>query len=277
MKESEPSQILIFTDLDGTLLDLKSYSFQMATEALARVKETETPLIFCSSKTFAEQRYYQKEMAICAPFIVENGAAIFIPKGYFSFVYDFKRISSEYQVIELGVSSTVIKRELQAARKKINIQFRGYAELSIDELCRLTGLNREAAARACQREYSETLVGISQAETERLNPELLSAGLSCTWGSRFCTVASAHIDKGNAVRQLIALFQKRLGPVRTIGLGDGANDAALLAAVDEAFLVQKPNQSWETISVSRYIAVEGVGPIAWNRVVSNLLPEAADA
>jgi mannosyl-3-phosphoglycerate phosphatase len=277
MNKLESPRLIIFTDLDGTLLDVESYCFHPAIEALTRVKETDTPLIFCSSKTSAEQQYYQREMGIRAPFIAENGSALFIPEGYFPFAFHCERLASGYQVIELGVSSNVIQRELQAARQETRIPFRGYADLSIEELCHLTGLDPEAASRACRREYSETLVGVSQIETERLNQTLLSAGLSCTWGSRFCTVASSQIDKGKAVGRLTGLFKKLYGAVKTVGLGDGANDAALLGAVEEAFLIQKPDRSWETISVPRLKPVVGVGPIGWNRVVCDLLSEVARA
>ena len=58
---------------------------------------------------------------------------------------------------------------------------------------------------------------------------------------------------------------------QVIAVGDGANDAALLAAVDEAYLIQKPDRSWERTDVPGLIRVEGVGPIGWNRVVCDLL------
>lgn len=271
MNELSDPRLIIFTDLDGTLLDLESYSFQPALEALARVKETATPLLFCSSKTRVEQLYYQKEMSIRAPFIGENGSAIFIPEGYFSFNYAFERAVPGYRVLEMGISSIVIQRELSNAREKAGLQFRGYAQLSPEELCHLTGLDPEAATRAQQREYSETLVGLSRLEAETLDKVLSPAGLSCTWGSRFCTVAASQTDKGKAVTRLVRLFQKQYEAVRAAGIGDSANDASMLAAVDEAFLVQKPDQRWEHISVPGLKLIEGKGPTGWNRIVCDLL------
>jgi mannosyl-3-phosphoglycerate phosphatase len=271
MNRLKSPRLVIFTDLDGTLLDLSSYSFHPAGEALTRIKETETPLIFCSSKTWVEQQYYQQKLGLRAPFIVENGSAIFIPEGYFPFTYDYERTARGYQIIELGVPSVLIQQVMQAVREETQIPFRGYADISIAELCRLTGLDPKAATRARRREYSETLVEISRREAQWLTWRLLPAGLSCTWGSRFCTVAASQIDKGIAVKRLTSLFAKHYGTVKTVGLGDGANDATLLAAVDQAFLVQKPDRSWEPISIPQYKPVEGVGPIGWNRVVCELL------
>ena len=53
---------LIFTDLDGTLLDYKTYSYKKASKALSLIKKDKIPLIFCTSKTKAEIEYYGKEL-----------------------------------------------------------------------------------------------------------------------------------------------------------------------------------------------------------------------
>ena len=46
--------LLVFTDLDGTLLDHETYSFELALPAIDVLKEKNIPLIFCTSKTRAE-------------------------------------------------------------------------------------------------------------------------------------------------------------------------------------------------------------------------------
>ena len=74
---------VIFTDLDGTLLDRQTYSWEQAASAINWVKERRIPLVFCSSKTRVEQEVIQAELNIAEPFIVENGSAIFFPEGYF--------------------------------------------------------------------------------------------------------------------------------------------------------------------------------------------------
>ena len=73
--------LIVFTDLDGTLLDHHSYSWRAASPAMAKLAANGIPLIFNSSKTAAEMRHLQNAMGIRAPFIVENGAAAVIPAG----------------------------------------------------------------------------------------------------------------------------------------------------------------------------------------------------
>ena len=71
------SKIIIFTDLDGTLLDYASYSFAKAETALAYIKQRSIPLIICSSKTKKEILVYREKLGIKEPFISENGGGIF--------------------------------------------------------------------------------------------------------------------------------------------------------------------------------------------------------
>jgi mannosyl-3-phosphoglycerate phosphatase len=76
-------QIIVFTDLDGTLLDYRNYSFEKALPALELIKQKNIPLVICSSKTRSEIEYYRKKLSNDHPFISENGGGIFIPKDYF--------------------------------------------------------------------------------------------------------------------------------------------------------------------------------------------------
>ena len=52
------AKIIVFTDLDSTLLHPKTYSFDAAMPALKLIKEKDIPLILCSSKTRAEIEVY---------------------------------------------------------------------------------------------------------------------------------------------------------------------------------------------------------------------------
>lgn len=272
MNTTSKTKTLIFTDLDGSLLDLENYSHQAASEALRRILERRIPLVFCSSKTRLEQEFYQNQTGIRAPFIVENGSAIFIPQGYFAFEFEHQRSNSQYKVIELGIGVEGVRQPMKEIRKELGLQFRGYAEMSLDELCAITGLPESAALRAKQRDYSETISGLNDAkELESFRKALSSYGLACQRGSRFYTIASATANKGKAVSLLSELFNKMYGAITTIGIGDGFNDASMLAAVDKAFLLQKPDGVWEAVVAPRLTKFAGIGASGWNEIVCSFL------
>jgi mannosyl-3-phosphoglycerate phosphatase len=71
---------IIFTDLDGTLLHPKSYSFQEAMPALDLIRAQGIPLVLCSSKTRAELEIYRARLDNGDPFIIENGGALYVPR-----------------------------------------------------------------------------------------------------------------------------------------------------------------------------------------------------
>lgn len=265
------AQLLVFSDIDGTLIDFATYSYAESATAVSALLARHIPLILCSSKTRAEQETLRQALAIPDPFIVENGSAIFIPPGTFTFAFPHRLVDG-WQVVELGVTAVHIRQTLAAIRQETGLVFQGYADLSVQEVAAITGLDEAASARARQREYSETLVThFSAEELTRLEAALATRGLSVVSGGKFHTVTGAGGDKGTAVAHLTALYRQQFGDVITIGLGDSANDAPLLAAVDRPYLVQRPGGVWQEMEIAGLERVTAVGPAGWRQAVERIL------
>jgi mannosyl-3-phosphoglycerate phosphatase family protein len=272
---------IIYTDLDGTLLDFETYAYRETEATVEQLRERDIPLVFCSSKTRVEQEIYREALHLQAPFIVENGSAILIPDGFFPFSlgeeaalapYDIREVAG-YQAILLGEPADHIRKTIAEARSEADIQPRGYADLTLEEIMQRTGLDRDAAQRAAQRDYSETLL-LSDPDSGGWQQflQLLDAkGLQCVSGGKFYTVMGKGSDKGKAVTLLNTLFCRAFGTIRSVGLGDSANDLPLLRAVDEAFLVQKPSGRWQEVQDERIHKVDAVGPSGFNKALGKLL------
>lgn len=262
---------IVFTDLDGTLLDHHTYAFDEALPGLHLLREHGVPVVFCSAKTRAEQTVYRNAFNIRDPFIVENGGAIFIEQNYFKTPFSFSRITDDWQVIELGSPCAEIRRILGEVRTELKLPLQGYGDLTLEEVSRLTELNLPAAARATQREYEETVVTpLNVADRERLAQALSRRGLSMTSGARF-TAVSRNNDKGRAVKLLTDLFRRERNEVIIIGIGDSWNDAPLLAATDISLLVQGPGGEWASLAVERLRKVDGIGPRGWTAAMRQLV------
>ena len=264
-------RLVVFTDLDGTLLDPVTYDHEQAQESLDLLKRERVPLVFCSAKTRAEQIVLRDRLKIQDPFVVENGGALFIERGYFPFPVSHHRSFENYEVIELGVRYSVIRQELKTIKRKTRIRFTGFGDMTIDEVARETGLDHDSAKRAREREYSETIKFESPTrDLVKFQHALAEQGLQCIFGGRFHNVTGFH-DKGKAVEILTRLYQTEWGAVTTIGMGDSANDAALLAAVHVPVLVQKPGGAWENMKMPDLVQARGVGPVGWNRWILDFL------
>lgn len=267
-----PGHIVIFTDLDGTLLDLMSRSADPALPVLEQLRQRKTPVIFCSAKTRAEQESIRQELKITDPFIVENGGAAYIPRGYFPFPVPCHRTTAQYNIHEFGMPYREIRTRLLRIREALGMEFRGFGDLTAREVTLHTGLNPAEAVRAADREYDETLLldHLPEAERRMLFRAIREAGLRWTHGGRFYHVMGEN-DKGRAVQWLLGLFERFAGEIYSVALGDSRNDLEMLRAVDLPVLVEKYAGGWEDVRLPNLRKISGKGPVGWRRAVESLV------
>ncbi|HLZ33114.1 MAG TPA: HAD-IIB family hydrolase [Nitrospira sp.] len=269
---------VVFTDLDGTLLDAETYSFAAAAPALEALRTRGIPFIPVSSKTRAEIEPLRRCLNHHDPFIVENGGAVFVPHGHFEFPLERVRTKSSYDVIELGLPYYMLRDVLKQIEDAVETPLRGFGDMSVDEVMRLTGLTRTDATLAKMREYDEPfLLEGPPALIEEICWQIVSRGLRWTKGGRLYHLTGNN-DKGEAAELLLRCYQRQQrlldkpNRVETVAIGDSVNDAPLLAVVDHPILVQKPDGSYDPdIHVPGLNRAPGIGPVGWNAAVLALL------
>lgn len=263
---------LLFTDIDGTLIDHDTYSYAFAKKALKRLTALGIPVIFCSSKTFAEQRHLQRKLGIHQPFIIENGSAVAIPKGYFpSLDTDIVHVSESHDLVVLAQKDI---NDILSAIEKINallhVYCYGYYKSSHKEIAEKTGLKGTAIRRAKDRWFTESL--FSEQPSLEVLKMLDSFGLCAQQGGRFLTIQDQHTDKGRAVSLVVQFFQDFWGEkVSSVGIGDSPNDASFLKVVDRPFLVQQHTGKWAEVCVHNLIKIDRVGPRGFGEMTNQLL------
>lgn len=267
---------VIFTDLDGTLIDHNSYSATPASEAIRGTKEAGIPICICSSKTRREIVYHRNIIDISDPFISENGGAIFIPKGYFERNISDARMQESFEIVELGTPYNVIVTALCRVRAQLQIRLRGFHEITPEELAGKSGLPIHLAQMALDREYDEPFwIEGNGGALESVINAFRNEGLQVTRGSRFHHVMGNN-DKGKAVGLLSERFKHHYPNVVFAGIGDSPNDIPMLRRVDIPILVKTHfgNYDEETrYAVSGLRLVDGIGPYGWNTAVNILLSE----
>jgi len=258
------NRILVFTDLDGTLLDHKTYSFDPARPALRLLREKGIPLIICTSKTRAEIENVRLALDNGDPFIAENGGAIFIPDGYFpDELPEAKRISG-YQVIELGTLYPRLLQVFSLIKERLPGKLKGFGDFAAEDVARLTGLSLREAGLAKKREFDEPFLLKDPSVLETIQDMARASGMKITRGGRFFHLTGDN-DKGKAVRLLQRIYAEAEGcPAKSIGLGDSLNDLPLLGAVDFPVLVQKPGGLYDSsIRLRHLVFAPGEGPLGW--------------
>lgn len=265
---------IVYTDLDGTLLDHDTYRFDPAKDMLAQLKQQGVPVILCSSKTRAEIEVLRTEMALEEPFICENGGAVFIPGG----TPDFEpppglKKKDRFSVKELGTPYDILTEAFQRTKAAGAFDMVGFCEMTTAEIARLTGLSVEAARLAARREYSEPFICRETEEgRRRLEAMFRRQGLQVTQGGRFFHLTGNN-DKGRAVAYLNRVYAQGAsgGEVVTIGLGDSANDFPMLREVDKPVIIRKKTGQWEPFDYRGevYFSRES-GPKGWAEAIAAL-------
>ncbi|MDA8214661.1 MAG: HAD-IIB family hydrolase [Nitrospiraceae bacterium] len=267
-------KLIIFTDLDGTLLDHYTYSFDRALSALQLLKQKNIPLIICSSKTRKEIEYYRRKLDNHHPFISENGGGIFIPQKYFEFGVMSSELrvidESDYQIISLGAKYSDLRKAIMELQKE-GFDVKGFGDMTAEELADIANMRIDEAGMAKERDFDEPFIfDGSETDEQRLLETIIAKGFNFTQGRFFHILGDSN--KGKAVSILIDIYKRKFGEIITIAIGDSPNDIPMLEKVDYPVIVQKPDGSYDQrIKVPNIIKADGIGPDGWNKAISKVI------
>jgi mannosyl-3-phosphoglycerate phosphatase len=251
MKTEMP--LLVFTDLDGTLLSHRDYRWDKAQPALDRLASVGAGVVLASSKTAPEISRLRQGMALEHwPAIVENGAGLL--EAYAQAAPD----ASNYARLR----SRVIK-----IRAALRAGFHGFGDMDVAAISHLTGLSLPDAQLAQQRAYSEPGVWSGTDEEKAVFLEELQAqGISAREGGRFLTLSFGR-TKADQMAQITA----KLAPRQTIALGDAPNDVEMLEAADVGVIIANPHKPplplLQGEISGRIIRTTDEGPEGWNTAI----------
>ena len=255
---------LVFTDVDGTLLDHDTYSYAPAREGISLLFELRIPLVLVSSKTLPEMKQLHEELSLSAPFIFENGGGIFWPG---------KREAIEY----IGMDISQLKTHAPLLGPLFQEEVKFITDMDIDEIVKTTALPRARAVLSQQRRSSLPFVlpsgrKISTGEIENINNDLRPLGFAVTRGGRFFHFSSVLSEKGAAVKKVVAYYYRQgCDSLKTIGVGDSENDLSMFRAVDLPVVVRRPDGSSLRTGMANIIETSGIGPSGFTEAVKLII------
>jgi mannosyl-3-phosphoglycerate phosphatase len=251
---------LVFTDLDGTLLDHHTYDYSPALPALKRLSEAGVPVIPVSSKTLAELKEIRKKLHLKGPAVAENGAVIAYP-------------GEEPQIAPPGYY--LVRDFLIDRRADPRFDTLGFGDMSLEEVMEHTGLPREDAKRALKRFASEPFLWRGDSEgLSAFRREVADANLRLLQGGRFMHLL-ADTHKGIALRLVVKHLRKQGKKItRTIALGDSDNDRDMLLAVDNPVIIQRPDGTHLSLAERpEALLTDQPGPTGWNQAIEQLIEQ----
>ncbi|MFH1861915.1 MAG: hypothetical protein ABH878_03795 [bacterium] len=271
--ENSARQFLVFTGIGGGMMDIDSTTFATLSPAFRLLRSRRIPLIITTKKTAAEVVPFMRFFRLYDPFIVEDGAAIYIPEKSLTVKFSFSGRVENHKVIELGIKRSVILNRLAALRKKSGFQLFGLSEVQTMQEAQFTNpsMNSQTVSK---HEYSEPVFfeGGEQ-DFEALRTVVQDFGLRLMQNGDGLVLTGDH-DEGSAVRFIVQLYREEFPDqqITTIGLGDSFLDISMLFAVDQPVLVRQPDGRFDSKVGRRGMRfTRDSGPEGWNLAVQALV------
>ena len=267
------SSLIIFTDMDGTLLDSEDYNYEPALATLEQLKAKQIPVIPVTSKTREEVETFRRRMNLTDPFIVENGSGVFIPLDYDKFDLPEGEQVGNYRLLQLGCTYVMARAGLKAIAQSLGRPLKGFGDWTLDQINALTGLSAEDAHQAKAREFSEPFRTPKNVPTEQLIQAVQDMGFQVVVGDRFSHLIGNEAGKGRAVRQLTQLYQSTLpegGHLTTIGLGNSPNDLGMLENVEFSVIIPGSHGPHPGLSERKWPVAPEPGPQGWAMAVEKI-------
>lgn len=257
------TKLVIFTDLDGCLLNKSDYDWSAAKPVLQQLRRHSIPLVLNSSKTAAEMRELASEFQLGGtPFISENGGVIQWN--------DLCRTGEESGQV-LGAKRDQILELLQ--RLKQRFQFRSFFDLEIEGVMLATDLSHDQAALACNRQSTEPLLwDDNEVALEHFRNVIEEAGLTLTRGGRFWHITGQN-TKGAAMQVVAGRYAEKYSPddLVTAGIGDSPIDQSMLNVADYPIGIPAIGSLNVQIDDVRGIVATLEGSAGWAEAVTTLL------
>ncbi|WJG11123.1 HAD-IIB family hydrolase [Aliiglaciecola sp. LCG003] len=267
-------QYIVFTDMDGTLLDHNSYSFEPAVKTLAHLHDLNIPVIPNTSKTFDELIDLRQNIGLTGPFIVENGAAIHIPHGFFAKKPSDTQWLNNHWVKQFTSRKSHWLSLLNSVKADFEGQFTHFSQMSIAQIMANTGLSEPEAQRAANRQYGEPVLWLGNEQQKHdFIESLRNIGARPLIGGRFIHI-SGESNKGSALEWLVREFERQYPSHSfiSIALGDGQNDADMLDAATISVRIKSPTNPLPQLHKTKNVITTSLeGPEGWSQAIQHIL------
>ncbi|MFT5013082.1 MAG: mannosyl-3-phosphoglycerate phosphatase [Patiriisocius sp.] len=239
------SRLVISTDMDGTLLGHHSYDYAVAQPLLAALTAKKIPVILNTSKTAAEIQFWQSELGLDLPAVIENGSAWINPGA------------------KLHVHGATM-HDLDAFLRAYPPHATNFLTCEESIAHALTGLEGAALQAARLRQFTVPLDFAVPTDAEHYQTLARAQGLQCVRGGRFYSL-QGQCSKGTTLKHVIAHFEQTWqDQVQLIALGDNLNDLDMLMAADVAVVVKSSDGQYQVRpEKSDTIYTDAIAPVGW--------------
>ncbi len=256
-------KILIFTDLDGSLLHRDTFKFDPIKDYIISLVDRGIIIIPNSSKTEKEIEKFNKELGVKLPYISENGASI---QGLNLINANFpnKIILSREKEELIKIFNDKIPEQLKD--KCIQI-----SKINKNEQEKIFGQKDDNLKNALNRKYTlPFLFKGDKNEKNKLSKILSNNSLTLQEGGRVVNLCD-NINKVKSMNKVIKILKKTEDKIKSIAVGDNYNDLDMLKSCDVPCLVFNEKFKLDQINIDNLIFSNLPSPEGWADVIKKAL------
>ena len=251
--------VVIFTDLDGSLLHRDTFKFDSIKDYIKSLINNGIIIIPNSSKTEKEIEKFNEELGAKLPYISENGSAI---RGLNLINQNFPN-----EIILSRKKEELLKIFNEKTPEKLINKCVQISELSKKEQEKIFGQKDDKLKDALQRKYTlPFLFDGNNSEKNKLLKVLSSNSLTLQEGGRVLNLCD-NINKIKSMNRVIKILKKTEDKIKTIAVGDNYNDLEMLKNSDLPCLVFNDQFKLDKININNLIFSNKPSPEGWADVI----------
>ena len=255
--------IIVFTDLDGTLLHRDTFQFDTIKDYIKNLINKGVIIIPNSSKTETEIEKFNEELGVNLPFISENGASIHGLNLITSNFPDKLIVSREKEEL-LRIFENKVPEKLKQKCFQIS-------KMSKKDQENILGQKDEKLKNALNRKYTlPFLFKGDKNEKNRLLKLLNTNSLTLQEGGRVSNLCD-NVNKVKSMNKVVKILKKIKEKIITIAVGDNYNDLDMLKNCDIPCLVFNDQFKLDQINIDNLIFSNKPSPEGWADVIKKAL------
>ena len=255
--------VVIFTDLDGSLLHRDTFKFDSIKDYIKSLVSKGVIIIPNSSKTEKEIEKFNEELGLNLPYISENGSSI----------HGLNLITSNFpdKLVLSREKEELLKIYENKVPEKLKEKCFQISKMSKKEKENILGQKDEKLKDALNRKYTlPFLFKGDKNEKYRLIKILNSNSLTLQEGGRVYNLCD-NINKVKSMNRVIKILKKTEDKIKTIAVGDNFNDLEMLRNCDIPCLVFNDQFKLDQININNLIFSNKPSPEGWADVIKMAL------
>ncbi len=255
--------LIIFTDLDGSLLHRDTFKFDEIKDYLKDLISQNIYIIPTSSKTEKEILEFNKELDINLPFISENGSAI---NGL-----DIINSNLPKELILSREKGNLMKIFEKEVPEDLKIKCKWLWQMKKEDQTEILGLMANKLKNAMERKYTIPFIfDGNKSQKNELVKILKKKNLLMQEGGRVINLTD-KVSKSKSMNIFVRFFKRNNKNVKTIAVGDNFNDLEMLKNSNIPCLVFNDQFKQDLINIDNLIISNKPSPEGWADVIKKAL------